>query len=528
MPQMETATSGTGLRESRLPATTVWPVAVVAVFFGILWWQAIAHLRSEWSFNPQYSYAWSVPFLALYLFWRRWPSRPGVVPPKRRFWPVAFIITCAFLLFPVRFVAEANPDWRLLSWNLALAVVAISFVVLFLSGGASWSRHFTFPLLFFLVAVPWPALLEQSITQSLMRAVTTVNVFLLNLAGIPALRLGNVIEVGTGLIGIEEACSGVRSFQATLMISLFLGELYSFSVARRVALVIAGALLAFLCNLVRTAILVWMGAQQGAGAIHAWHDPAGFSILLVTLFGLWAISLLMRRRSTPEGAAPRPENAPRAFQFPVALLISLGVWFLLVEGFVQVWYGMHQSPLASSRWGVRWPSSETAYRTVPIAPEAETLLRYNEGGGAMWKSPEGQDWMMYFFRWLPGRTAALFVKTHRPDICLPASGMKLVSDNGIRLMDVNGANLPVRSYRFEHNGQPLHVYYCYWDARSSYEDTKTAVEEDWTPRGRVRAALRGRRELGAQMLEVAVWGYEDDSAADAALHRQLGEIVARG
>jgi exosortase/archaeosortase family protein len=47
------------------------------------------------------------------------------------------------------------------------------------------------------------------------------------------------------LIGIEEACSGVRSFQATLMISLFLGELYSFNTARRVLLVIAGALLVF-------------------------------------------------------------------------------------------------------------------------------------------------------------------------------------------------------------------------------------------------------------------------------------------
>ena len=104
----------------------------------------------------------------------------------------------------------------------------------------------------------------------------------------------------------------------------------------------------------------------------------------------------------------------------------------------------------------------------------------------------------------------------------------MVSDSGLRLVTVNGVNLPVRSYRFEHNGAPLHVFYCYWDARSSYEDTKAAVEEDWTPRGRVRAALRGRRELGTQMLEVAVWGIEDDAEADTALQKQLTEIVARG
>src|SRR5437660_5428977 len=103
---------------------------------------------------------------------------------------------------------------------------------------------------------------EQLITQTLMRAVTTVNVFGLNIVGVPALQHGNVIEVGSGLIGIEEACSGVRSIQATLMISLFLGELYSFTIGRRLLLVAAGGLLAFVSNLARTAILVWVGAKR--------------------------------------------------------------------------------------------------------------------------------------------------------------------------------------------------------------------------------------------------------------------------
>ena len=102
------------------------------------------------------------------------------------------------------------------------------------------------------------------------------------------------------------------------------------------------------------------------------------------------------------------------------------------------------------------------------------------------------------------------------------------SDNGIRLLNVNGVNLPVRSYRFDDHSAPLHVFYCYWDARSSYENVRAAEEEDWTPRGRIRAALRGRRELGAQMLEVVVWGYEDDSEARAALLQHLTQMVARG
>jgi hypothetical protein len=136
--------------------------------------------------------------------------------------------------------------------------------------------------------------------------------------------------------------------------------------------------------------------------------------------------------------------------------------------------------------------------------------------------------MMYFFRWLPGRTAALFVKIHRPDVCLPASGLTMQRDDGIHLITINGVNLPIRSYRFDDHGMPLHVFYCYWDARSSYDNVETAVEEDWTAQGRIHAALNGRREIGAQMLELVVWGYTDDEEARQALKDQLARIISPG
>jgi hypothetical protein len=189
---------------------------------------------------------------------------------------------------------------------------------------------------------------------------------------------------------------------------------------------------------------------------------------------------------------------------------------------------MHQSDIANSRWRAQWPDREETYKPVPIPPATQAILRYDDGGGATWNGADLRHWTMYFFRWLPGRTAALFVKVHRPDVCLPASGLTLTRDNGIELTSVNGVKLPVRFYRFDDHGVPLHVIYCYWDARSSYETVNAAIEEDWTARGRLRAAWRGRREIGAQMLELVVWGYEDDAEAKLALERQLARIVQPG
>ena len=499
-----------------------WPLIVA--MFGLLWWELIAQLKPEWWLNPQYAYGLIVPVLLVYLLWKRWQTRSMPVVPGARTLATFTIVLAAALFFPIRLVAEANPDWRLLSWLLAFVVVAISLAVVYLAGGKTWLRHFAFPFLFFLVAVPWPVRIEQFVIQNLMRIVTAINVIFLQLAGVPALQHGNVIEVGTGFIGIEEACSGVRSIQATLMISLFLGELYSFKASRRVILIVIGAALAFVCNIVRTAILVWVGTHSGLEGIKSWHDPAGLTILIVCLFGLWLVSLVMMRRGGVPANAPIVQERQIRPRVSRTALVLLGIWLILAEGAVQIWYRSHQT-IASSHWAVLWPDSESNYKSMPIAPEAESLLQYNEGGGASWDGNDGHQWLMFFFRWYPGRTAARFVKVHRPDICLPASGRTMERDNGIRMITVNGINLPIRSYRFQDRGSPLHVFYCYWDARSSYENVATAVTEDWSFRGRLRAALQGRRETGAQILEIVVWGYEDDQEANDALAKELGRVV---
>jgi exosortase len=532
MPEVNTTVAPPGLTTPKQSTQRAWNWVFLVPFCALLWFESIHHLRGEWSFNPQYSYGWSVPVLIAFLLWRRWAFRPPAAPSSNRTKPIAVIVACAVLIFPLRFLSEANPDWRLLSWLVALNTVTASLALVYMAGGRPWLQWFGFPVAFFLVAVPWPTQLEQNIIQHLMYAVSAINVAFVNALGIPAIQHGNVIEVRAGLIGIEEACSGVRSLQATLMISLFLGELFSFRVAARCLLVAVGAMLAFACNLIRTALLVWIGATRGVDAIEGWHDPAGVTILIVCLIALWLCSLIVQRIPGAV-AAPTPTAGLNASRAPTdyfsvlpgrTFFIGLALWLVATEVGVQTWYGLNESTIAQSRWNVQWPTNQTAYKNLPIPEGAANLLRYDEGGGASWDE-SGKPWIMFFFRWLPGRTAALFVKIHRPDVCLPASGLTMTRDNGIRLLKINSIALPIRSYRFDNHGTPLHVFYCYWDARSSYENEAAANEEDWSARGRWRAAVRGRREIGAQMLELVVFGVESDEEAEAALQQQLSEVI---
>ncbi len=504
-----------------------WPVALAALAFGLLWLEIIYQLQSEWSLNPQYGYGWTVPFLAVYLFYQRWRRRPAPAAHRLTGLTISGLILAAVILLPARMIAVANPDWRLLSWTMALAVVVISLSALQLAGGTPWLRHFVFPVLFFLVAVPWPAQLEQLVVQSLMRADTAITIQILNAIGTLAVRHGNVIELSTGQVGIDDACTGVRSLQATFMVALFLGEFYRMRFSRRVVLILAGLVIAFVCNIGRTFLLCEVAATSGIPAIHRWHDPAGFTILFICLFALWGLSLWLKTPLAEENAAPSKSPARSLFR-GVWLSSALLVWIVLVEIAVAAWYAPASTDPTSASWTVTWPTSEPKFRREPIPAAAQELLRANEGDSATWRSADDRPWMMYSFRWLPGRTAALFVKNHRPDICLPASGLTMQQESGAQLVTVNGVHLPVRAYRFDDNGRPLHIFYSYWDGRSSYAENASAAAEDWTARGRLRAAWEGKRERGARMLELAVWGHEDDAEARAALERELARIVHPG
>jgi exosortase len=497
-----------------------FPIAV----FALVWVELISRLRFEWSINPQYGYGWTVPFLMAYIFWRRSQNAPPPSAPRARIFPGLVILLAAAFFVPVRLIQEANPDWRLLSWAMALSAGVITAAGIYLAGGIRWLRHFAFPILFFFVAVPWPTNLEQFVIQGLMRIDALLNVEVLNAIGIPAVQLGNIIEVGTGFVGIDEACTGIRSLQSTFMVSLFLGELYQFTIRRRIILAAAGAFLAFSCNLVRTFLLVYVGAVQGSEAIKKWHDPAGHTILIVCLLGLWGLSMWLRGK----GQTPPPAARSRqAFRIPGLVLGSLLALTLLAEASTQIWYRAHDSRMARLEpWAATWPSQATNWKSEPIAESAQELLRYNEGGGGTWTGDDGHKWTMFFFRWLPGRTAGLFIKNHRPDICLPATGMTQRGGTQSKILTVNDVALPIRFYVFESSGQSFHVFYCYWDGTPA--EPGMPDYENWTPRGRLDAVRKRKRDVGTQMLEIVGWGYDNDEKAEQAALEQLSKIVRRG
>ncbi|MEO7931650.1 MAG: exosortase/archaeosortase family protein [Chthoniobacterales bacterium] len=539
---------------------------LVTLFAVVLWGVLCRMLGAEWSVNEQYSYGWFVPAFAVYLFWLRWPDRPiresgrGYLPGTSvRILLGAGAILLLLAWVPIRLFEVANPEWRPLEWVHALLALGLSLSLLWLAGGWPWLRYFAFPVAFVLVAVPWVTPIEVPIIQGLQHAVAIINTELMNLIGIPAQLEGSVIRLRTGLVGVNEACSGVRSLQTSIMAGLLFGELNRMNWRRRVGLLGAVVALAFVANVMRGGFLVWTAATKSIEAVDHVHDAAGLAVLGIVMVGTFALANVFRDRR--QGVSSTESNGTRLRCIPAVgdgslrkILIVALCWLVAVEIGVEAWYRLHEKGLlTTAQWSAQWPEKAPGYAKVKIDEMTRSTLRYDKGGGAMWRvgqsaAPEtaqpqlnmDQGWLMYFFRWEPGQSSVLRARAHRPDVCFPNTGWRQTEDRGVKYYEAApGLKLPFRHFGFIHSqGRSVkyaHAFFCLQaDKVSARENPLAANNEvagsslgDWNIYDRIRMVREARRDLGQQVMEIVITTDREvgGEAAEAAFARELGALV---
>jgi exosortase len=499
----------------RFRAKLVW------ILPALLWLWLFAHLSWEWTLNSQYNYGWAVPFLGaliLYLCWQRRPAPDlhgrGLVMAKLG------MLSVLLLLLPVRIIEEANPDWRLLSWVLALCVIDFSLLSVFRAGGANWLRHFAFPILFPLAAVPWPVQFENLVVQSMMRAVAYLAVEIAGWFGIGAYQIGNVIQLRNGFVGVDEACSGVKTLQAGIMVALVLGELLQMRWSKRIVLLVLGCGWIFLCNVFRATALMLVAAKSGLEALARWHDFIGTAGLLFGMAGMLGLAWFWKG----DLQTPSPDRATHPQRISPSPSWAALVWLVLVFAGAEVWYRLHERALIERpAWQARWPEGNETVAPLTIPESTRVILHYDNAKTAAWEDPPGIRWWSFFAFWKPQRAALQLVRSHSPEICLPAVGRMFRGARPGVNVEAGGIPLNFRSYEFEQNGRPFFVFVCIQDDKLT--ETEGLDPEELNLSGRLRAAWEGKRNLGQRLLEIAVLGLDDFTQAREALAKTVAAIV---
>ncbi len=509
---------------------------LMALSLGWLWFRLVNNLRLEWLTDPQYSYGLIVPFLCAGLMLRRRaafnPAR-GEISDKASsglgvFWLIAL---CAAFYLPTRLVETATPEWRIIQWMLGIVTVGLTLGVIRVTAGQGWFRQLAFPILFFLVAIPWPTIIEAPIIQGLTRVSALVVMELLYLCGIPALLHGNLIEVSTGIVGIEEACSGIRSFQSSLMTCLFFGEFFRLRLIWRLLLVPIGFTLAMAFNIGRMFLLTFVAAKKGVAAISHYHDPAGVSTAIFCTAVLWVLAYQLSKKksvllaASPSAATPAAVANPAAGQSAPHLRFGLALffWLLLVECGVQIWYFTREANLKPApMWSLQFPRDNPSVKTLSIDDSTRNLLRYDEGREATWTAADGTFWQAFYFDWRPGRVAGYLAKRHTPEICLTAMGLIMQEGPTLNFVNVHGVELPVRSYVFANDNTTVQVFQCRWEAGAGRE---AYVQNESARYNLVRAVWSGRGDRGQKVFEIIISGLNDPQRAWQELTNQLDSLV---
>ncbi|MEO6846432.1 MAG: exosortase/archaeosortase family protein, partial [Chthoniobacterales bacterium] len=380
----------------------------------------------------------------------------------------------------------------------AMATLTISHIL----GGKSLIKSLIFPICFLLLAIPWPTFLEQGITLPLMTLVTTTVGEAMLLIGVPAQISGTTIVLPGCIVGIEEACSGLHSFQTALILSLAAGELYYLTIRRRIGLVIFAISFAFLGNIARTGFLTWQGSIDGKPAIEHWHDTAALIFLVILVGGIFLAAIILKPRVSRQNV----DTSSPAKKLPLVSMPRVGaLWIIAFGGFIsaQGWYALHGTlskethSIIADRGG-----KDPAVEITTVPASVLNILRPTEGTYLQAQDPAGLPMSAYHFYWAPSRTTA-FQVYHRPDICMPGVGWKLAGE--ITRISVPFGNGAQSWYVFPYERYEVRAFLL-WNALLDGKpmelpfDHKASIQRNVS----LRFILNGKKEVSYEVSAILI------------------------
>lgn len=291
------------------PAWLEWTIAAAIVLGIWVWhfWGDWVELVSTWEREDDYSHGFLVIPVTIAMLWLRrekFPQTVGSIPA----WEGILLLGVALALRVAGQRLFLNP---LLGWSLVFWVAAA--VYLLAGRRIFWYALPAIGFLFFMV--PLPFRVEQWFSGPMQQVATIISSWMLQIAGQPAIAVGNTIILNEHQLEVAEACSGLRM----LMSITALAYAYCVFVPRpwweKALLLLSVPVVAIIANSIRIAA-TGLGFQLIPDP--EWHkfihDAAGWSVIPLALLLMWLLScyigaLIIRVETIPDQELLRGRQA---------------------------------------------------------------------------------------------------------------------------------------------------------------------------------------------------------------------------
>lgn len=258
---------------------------ILFIFFIVLYLPVFPGMYNLWmAENGNNSHGLLVPFISIFLIWRK---RKEIIEEEIKPSTIGlYIFLCSLAFYIIGYAGGIDILPRLTIISSLIGIVILNF-------GFNIFLKLAFPLLFLFFMVPAPVSIVGLISFPLQLIATKISAFIIgDLLFIPVFREGNMLYFANTSLEVAEACSGIRSLVAYLMLGFLFAYLIRASLSRRLILVLSTIPLAFFANLLRvtgTGVLAhFYGSRVARGFLHE------FSGMVIFAFGFLLLFLISR------------------------------------------------------------------------------------------------------------------------------------------------------------------------------------------------------------------------------------------
>jgi exosortase len=293
-PEVNSAAGGRDGERTAQWAIAWGPVVLLAALLVWLYHGIAIKLVTDWVELPDFGHGILIPFFALFLLWdNRNEFRNTPIAPT---WAGTVLVVLGLFML---LLGRLGADLFFQRTSFVVLIAGILWTLL----GKPMLRRSLFVLFVLLLAIPLPTIVFNQITFPLQLLASRFASDLLQLAQVPVLRDGNIINLPAMPLEVAEACSGIRSLMSLFTVAVIYGYFLEKATWRRVVLALSALPIAVTANVARifgTGLCVQYWDPEKAMGF--FHEFSGWLMFLASLSCLYLVHVAMRLVAGKEGS----------------------------------------------------------------------------------------------------------------------------------------------------------------------------------------------------------------------------------
>jgi exosortase D (VPLPA-CTERM-specific) len=414
-------------------------LGLVVVVLGLLGWtfkDGIVELLRLWDTKEEYSHAYLLPLLSLFLFWQK--KHELTAEAWRGAWLGTAMVAVGLLVF---FVGTLSAIFAIIHYALFFTLSGL----LLAFAGTRNLRYLWAGLVLLFFTVPFPQFIYQALSTKLQLLSSELGVAVIRAMGVSVFLEGNVIDLGSFKLQVIEACNGLRYLFPLASFGFLCAYLYRGPNWHKVVIFLSTMPITVFMNSLRIGVIGYTvdrwGQEMAEGLL---HDFEGWAIFMACLGVLFAeIAVLSRLQRPPQSFAetffveippPLPQGGALGMQKPPAPFLAALVLLVVAAGLTLAIDEREEVPPARSSFAefplelAEWKGRNQALEQVYIDALKFTdyvMVNYQREG-----QPGGVNfYVAYYASQRAGESA------HSPRSCIPGGGWKI---EGLSQIDLAG------------------------------------------------------------------------------------------